>query len=633
MKTVFKPWGKEEWLELNDRYCYKRIYINAGYKTSYQYHEFKRETNYIISGEAEIWLENDEGVVEKKIMKAGEYFNVTPPKKHRVIALTDIILQEVSTPEVDDVFRLEDDTNRTSGKIEGEHQTPGVLILAAGKGTRLQHLTRETNKALLPINNEAVISKIIKKFPADYKFVIAVGYKGNLIKEYCSIAFPNHDITYVDVLDIDSNNSGPGLSAMLCKEHLQRPFYITTADCLLTSKLPYLDSNWLGLHRTSYPEKYSTAKVEDGIITEFVNKSNDGFEQAFIGVAGILNYDIFWKELENSIENGEIVNAFFNPKAYGELRGRELSWFDTGNFDDLEKARLYFKDKPLSLAKTTSELTYNDNGKLIKFIPNKEDLTDLYMRAKHLKGLVPNNVGKTDFFLYYDWEKGETLYSKDDFASYTRFIIKYLDSVDRVESTNSDIAHFYGTKTDERYAKFIGKYGQTYTNSEFTINGKKYPSMSEIYKGIDFTKLYDTFYNNNFHGDLQFDNIIVDENKFTYIDWRRNFSSSVKGGDIYYDLAKLYGGIRIPYNLMKDEDNIELKEGLGSVEYTYCNLEVLPSIKGEFEYLVEKYGYDLDRIKFITGLIYLNMAPMHSGKFSKLLWFEAISILSSYADK
>ena len=41
MKIVTKPWGKEIWLELNERYCYKRIYINAGYKTSFQYHEKK----------------------------------------------------------------------------------------------------------------------------------------------------------------------------------------------------------------------------------------------------------------------------------------------------------------------------------------------------------------------------------------------------------------------------------------------------------------------------------------------------------------------------------------------------------------------------------------------------------------
>ena len=50
MKTIYKPWGKEEWIELNDKYCYKRIYINAGTKTSYQYHDQKLETNYIIEG-------------------------------------------------------------------------------------------------------------------------------------------------------------------------------------------------------------------------------------------------------------------------------------------------------------------------------------------------------------------------------------------------------------------------------------------------------------------------------------------------------------------------------------------------------------------------------------------------------
>jgi len=121
-KVVTKPWGKEVWLELNDRYCYKRIYINAGTKTSFQYHNKKIETNYIIEGKAEVWLENNKGVLNKFIMKAGDFFNVTPPKKHRVIAITDIVLQEVSTPEVDDVIRIEDDTKRPNGKIEKEHQ-------------------------------------------------------------------------------------------------------------------------------------------------------------------------------------------------------------------------------------------------------------------------------------------------------------------------------------------------------------------------------------------------------------------------------------------------------------------------------------------------------------------------------
>ena len=115
VKTIYKPWGREEWLELNDKYCYKRIYINAGTKTSYQYHEMKLETNYLIEGTAEFWLENDEGVVEKTIEEAGYFVTVKPFRKHRVVAITDIILQEVSTPEVNDVIRIDDDSNREDG--------------------------------------------------------------------------------------------------------------------------------------------------------------------------------------------------------------------------------------------------------------------------------------------------------------------------------------------------------------------------------------------------------------------------------------------------------------------------------------------------------------------------------------
>ena len=120
-KIVIKPWGKEVWLELNDRYCYKRIYINQGHRTSFQYHNKKMETNYIISGKAEVWLENGGGEIEKKIMNADDFFTILPPKKHRVVALTDIILQEVSTPEVDDVVRIEDDAGRPDGRIASEH--------------------------------------------------------------------------------------------------------------------------------------------------------------------------------------------------------------------------------------------------------------------------------------------------------------------------------------------------------------------------------------------------------------------------------------------------------------------------------------------------------------------------------
>lgn len=636
MKTVTKPWGKEEWLELNEKYCYKRIYINAGYKTSYQYHNFKRETNYIISGEAEIWLENDEGVVEKKIMKAGDYFNVTPPKKHRVIALTDIILQEVSTPEVDDVIRINDEFARGDGKIEGEHQTPAVLILAAGLGTRLESLTKETNKALLPINNRAIISHIIDKFPKDYEFVVAIGYKGQLVKEYCKLVFPNHKFTFVEVDRIDGNGSGPGYSALKCKEYLQRPFYITTCDCLIDSPMPHLDGNWLGVQPTSYPEKYSTVLTSGDNIINYSNKNENGYDLAFIGLAGIWDYNIFWEKLEKSMANGELVSAFETPLEYPTFKIKKLKWLDTGNLDDLAKTKQYFNDKPLSLQKDNNEITYKEGNLFIKFTPEKTILENRVERAKILNEHIPSNFNSVSNFIYYNWEEGNTLYEIDDLDLFRKFLNNFEKNLIEI-STNSNehTFEFYKQKTLKRFYKFVKKNGEKYYQYSYNINGKEYPSLDSFFLSIDYDKFNANPFYKLFHGDLQFDNIIynADANKFTYIDWRESFGGYTPAGDIYYDLAKLYGGCIIPYNKMKNEDNITYIEGEYSIKYSYDISKNLEIFKEEFENWAEHMGFDLNKIKLITGLIFLNMSPLHDEKFSKMLWFKSIEMLYAATNK
>jgi NDP-sugar pyrophosphorylase family protein/mannose-6-phosphate isomerase-like protein (cupin superfamily) len=630
MKTVIKPWGKEEWLELNDAYCYKRIYINAGYKTSYQYHNFKKETNYIISGEAEIWLETDEGVVEKKIMKAGEYFNVTPPKKHRVIALTDIILQEVSTPEVDDVIRINDEFARADGKIEGEHQTPAVLILAAGLGIRLGNLTKDINKALLPINNRAIISHIIDKFPKDYEFIIAIGYKGDSIKEYCELAFPNRKFTFVEIDNIDGDNSGPGYSALKCKELLQRPFYITTCDCLIDSPLPHLDGNWLGVQSTSYPEKYSTVKLDRNDIIEYSNKNENGYDMAFIGLAGIWDYDVFWEQLENNIVNGEIVSAFQIPSKYPTFKAKKLKWLDTGNLDDLTNTKKYLNDNPLSLQKDNSEITYKEGNTFIKFTPNKSVLNNRIIRAKELINKIPDGFKYSDNFISYDWQVGSTLYEIDVFEVYIKFLEELKSNIlNEIPNSIEYIHKFYVDKTNERLKLFLDKNNINYYIAKHNINGKEYPSMESIFSKIDFKQFNTNPFYKLFHGDLQFDNIVYNlgQKKFTYIDWRESFGGYTLGGDIYYDLAKLYGGCIIPYDKMKNEDNITFVQGEYSIKYSYDVSDNLKRFKDVYEQWIIDNGFDLHKVKLLTAIIFLNMSPLHDYKFSNMLWFKSIEML------
>ena len=635
MKVVHKPWGKEEWLELNDAYCYKRIYINEGYKTSFQYHEFKRETNYIIEGTAEIWLENEEGVIEKTIMKAGDYFNVTPPKKHRVIAITDIILQEVSTPHVDDVFRIDDEFNRTNGKIEAEHKTPAVFIAAAGLGSRLGDLTKSMNKAMLPINNRAIISRIIDKFPKEYEFVICLGYKGDELRQYCELAYPEYKFTFVNVDKYEGEGSGPGYSALQCKEYLQRPFYFAVADCIIDSKMPHLDGNWLAVCPTAYPEKYSTIKLDkDDNILAFTNKDAKGYDNAFIGLASIWDYEVFWSELEANMKSGEIVSAFENISKYSNFKAKHLKWLDTGNLDDLNKAKEYFHDNPLSLYKVTDEVTYKMD-KFIKFSPNKDFNKNKAERANILKDLIPSDFVSTNNFISYQWEQGSTLYQHNSSILYSKFLNELESIISKsikYEGEKELFDKFYGVKTKGRVAAFLDRFGQKYIGTSYNINGKQYNTMYSMLVQLDAKIFYDNPMYNLFHGDLQFDNILWNGflKKFTYIDWRESFGGSTKGGDIYYDLAKLYGGIIIPYDMMKQPDAIELVEGSTEITYNYYASGNLSAFRREYETWLTKNGFDLNKVKLITAIIFLNMSPLHDDKFGKMLWFKSIELLSEH---
>lgn len=635
MKTVYKPWGKEVWLELNDKYCYKRIYINSGYKTSYQYHNKKRETNYIISGKAEVWLENDQGIVEKKIMTEGDYFNVTPPKKHRVIALTDIILQEVSTPEVDDVIRIEDDTNRKDGRLDGEHVPPCVCILAAGLGSRLKHHVTAKNKALIPINNKAIISHIIDKFPLEYEIIIAVGYKSESLIEYCNFAHADRKITYQTVDKWEDPSVGPGYSILKCKEYLQRPFYITTVDCLIDSNLPQLDGNWLGVQETSYPEKYSTVNFDDDSnIIDFKNKSNVGFNYAFIGLAGILDYEVFWNELSNNMVNNELVSAWLNPKNYPILKAKKLKWIDSGNLDDLKSAKIYFDDNPISLSKDTDEITYNINSKIIKFNPDTKVAKNRYLRGSQLGDLIPSNLKGGDMFISYDWEDGNTLYAYNSFVLYKRFLDHFSNMIEKstFKKYPELIVPFYIEKTFNRVKMFTEKYDSHYLNSELIINSKRYPTLNSLLECVNNNSsvlLENDFYS-NFHGDLQFDNIIyTSKDIFKYIDWRDSFAGSVEYGDLYYDLSKLYGGSILSYDILKSDNIISISEGSSMLDISYPENEQLSKFKNLYEdWLSNKY--DLNKVKLITGLIYINMAPLHTHNFSKLLLCKSIELLNGY---
>jgi mannose-6-phosphate isomerase-like protein (cupin superfamily) len=121
-RRVEKPWGWELIWALTDRYCGKLLFVRAGEALSLQYHERKDESWLVREGRAalELGKMSDtglDGALEEREIGPGDTFHFPPGTVHRVRALADTLILEVSTPDLDDVVRLADDYGRggTSG--------------------------------------------------------------------------------------------------------------------------------------------------------------------------------------------------------------------------------------------------------------------------------------------------------------------------------------------------------------------------------------------------------------------------------------------------------------------------------------------------------------------------------------
>jgi len=112
-ELVEKPWGREIIYTPKDSpHTGKVLTIKAGKRLSLQYHDRKSEILCLVDGQAFIWLENDRGEIERVNMEQGKGYVVVPGQKHRLEAVSDALVIEVSDPESGNTFRISDDYAR-----------------------------------------------------------------------------------------------------------------------------------------------------------------------------------------------------------------------------------------------------------------------------------------------------------------------------------------------------------------------------------------------------------------------------------------------------------------------------------------------------------------------------------------
>ena len=105
---VEKPWGYEIRWAVTDRYLGKILHVKKGEALSLQYHERKDEWLLVVKGMVDTEIGADGGELHKHRMREGDSIHLTPGTRHRLTAIEDTDIYEVSTPEMEDVVRLED---------------------------------------------------------------------------------------------------------------------------------------------------------------------------------------------------------------------------------------------------------------------------------------------------------------------------------------------------------------------------------------------------------------------------------------------------------------------------------------------------------------------------------------------
>ena len=114
---------------------------------------------------------------------------------------------------------------------------------------------------------------------------------------------------------------------------------------------------------------------------------------------------------------------------------------------------------------------------------------------------------------------------------------------------------------------------------------------------------------------------------FVLLDWRTDFGGLLEYGDLYYDLAKLYGGMIISYREIKN-GSFSFEMSGSNVYYNFTIDHNLLEAREAYEAFLNKHGYDLKKVKILTGLIFLNMSPLHNSPFDGLLYHLGKNILA-----
>ena len=508
-----------------------------------------------------------------------------------------------------------------------------VLIPTSGTGSRLGDTTNFTNKSLVKIGDVYAITRILRLYPSSTEFIITLGHFGTHVKQYIQLAHPDLQIRFVEVDNYKGEGSSLGYSMLHAKDLLQKPFYFHCCDTILLEEVPFVTKNCLFGSLSQNADSYATIQCEGSRSINLFRKGEGHSSLCYIGLAYIDDWKIFWEILQGIYESNPNDSSLSDVYAIQrmirdgtEFDCKELNgWYDTGNPQAIALAKKVFPCKYHVLEKPDESLCFLETS-VIKFFADSTICKKRVERGHLLYPFGPKILEASDHFFNMEKISGIPLGDSLECSEVSHLLEWAWNALWKRQVRNASYKNqcreFYKTKTVKRLQSL-----HLSSEEKSIVNGLHTGSWKDLVDQIDMN-LLETDIFSYFHGDFILDNILKVSDGYKLVDWRQDFDGNLEYGDMAYDLAKLRHNLYFHHaNILANLYTVEYDKDTVYIDIK-CNFVLLQHEKSIEEFCLRK-GISFLKIKILTSLIWLNMAPLYTGKLSEFLFYFGKFTLAS----
>lgn len=514
-----------------------------------------------------------------------------------------------------------------------------LVVLMGGKASRLAPLSYSLPKGLLTINSKPGIFNMLVDYSKnglkDIIFVVSPSNK-SIVESFVNKTFNQLNITYV----VQDEPKGPLHALQLCKDYITKHTLLLLGDTMCETNLDY-SYDWLG-YQTITDNSHSrwclikTNEKEE--IVDIIDKPDYTPEtnKVLVGIYNFVNPTLLKEALEQKYEKkrGEyqlssMIEYYFNHR---KMKGVVINeWRDTGTLEDYANTlrdsisgrsfNHFTLDEFGVLTKTSSYGKLKSEIMWLKKIQNSKFnfLIPQFISSEQNGDIISYKTefvnGKTlaEYFMFFDITDDNWKFIFDKFMKFGKLI--WTKKAPNSAHNIKPLAHkMYIDKTVERIAQWDRK--DILSEDVLFVNGEKLLSYNKVFEllqeRLKNLVASSSKYYSIIHGDICFSNVIYlpEVSTFKLLDPRGNFGVDTIYGDARYDIAKArhcYHGL---YDYIT-QGLYDLKEiSTNTFEYSFLTSNIInPNI---FDEIIKKYGYDINDIELIEGLLFISMIPLHA---------------------